>query len=110
MFYGKALSIALPIMLQQLIQNLVSLIDNFMVAGLGDVSMSGVNIAVQILFVFMIFLNTICMSGGIYLTQFFGAMPQHGHNDCSIPAAVAVHERSACRGKVRRGHRDGCHC
>jgi putative MATE family efflux protein len=72
-FYRKALSIALPIMLQQLIQSMVSLIDNFMVAGLGDVSMSGVNIANQILFVFMIFLNTICMSGGIYLTQFFGA-------------------------------------
>lgn len=77
-FYGKALSIALPIMLQQLIQNLVSLIDNFMVAGLGDVSMSGVNIAGQILFVFMIFLNTICMSGGIYLTQFFGAEDPRG--------------------------------
>lgn len=77
-FYGKALSIALPIMLQQLIQNLVSLIDNFMVAGLGDVSMSGVNIAGQILFVFMIFLNTICMSGGIYLTQFFGAEAPRG--------------------------------
>ena len=65
-------------MLQQLIQNLVSLIDNFMVAGLGDVSMSGVNIAGQILFVFMIFLNTICMSGGIYLTQFFGAEAPRG--------------------------------
>lgn len=77
-FYGKSLSIALPIMLQQLIQNLVSLIDNFMVAGLGDVSMSGVNIAGQILFVFMIFLNTICMSGGIYLTQFFGAEDPRG--------------------------------
>ena len=77
-FYGKALAIAMPIMLQQLIQNLVSLIDNFMVAGLGDVSMSGVNIAGQILFVFMVFLNTICMSGGIYLTQFFGAEDPRG--------------------------------
>ena len=90
MFYGKALSIALPIMLQQLIQNLVSLIDNFMVAGLGDVSMSGVNIAGQILFVFMIFLNTICMSGGIYLTQFFGAMPQHGHNVVMMPLLLLL--------------------
>lgn len=77
-FYRKALSIALPIMLQQLIQSLVSLIDNFMVAGLGDVSMSGVNVTNQILFVFMIFLNTICMSGGIYLTQFYGAEDPRG--------------------------------
>lgn len=72
-FYRRALSIALPIMMQQLIQSMVSLIDNFMVAGLGDVAMSGVNVANQVLFVFMVFLNTICMSGGIYLTQYFGA-------------------------------------
>ena len=37
MFYKNALVIAVPIMLQQLIQSLVSLVDNFMVSGLGDV-------------------------------------------------------------------------
>ena len=37
-FYAKALKIALPVMAQMLIQNLVSLIDNFMVAGLGDIN------------------------------------------------------------------------
>ncbi|MBQ6389577.1 MAG: MATE family efflux transporter [Mogibacterium sp.] len=77
-FYARALAIALPIMLQQLIQSLVSLIDNFMVAGLGDVCMSGVNVAGQVLFVFIIFLNTICMSGGIYLTQYYGAADREG--------------------------------
>ena len=35
-FYKNALSIAVPIMLQQLIQSMVSLVDNFMVSGLGD--------------------------------------------------------------------------
>ena len=44
-FYKSTLAIAVPIMLQQLIQNMVSLIDNFMVSGLGDISMSGVNVA-----------------------------------------------------------------
>lgn len=72
-FYKSALAIAVPIMLQQLIQSLVSLVDNFMVAGLGDICMSGVNVAGQVLFVFMVFLNAICMSGGIFMTQFFGA-------------------------------------
>ncbi|MCR5762443.1 MAG: MATE family efflux transporter [Treponema sp.] len=72
-FYRSALTIAVPIMLQQLIQSMVSLIDNFMVSGLGDISMSGVNVAGQVLFVFMIFVNTICMSGGIFMTQFYGA-------------------------------------
>ena len=36
--------IALPVIGQLLIQSLVSLIDNFMVAGLGDIKMGGVNI------------------------------------------------------------------
>ena len=77
-FYKSALTIAVPIMLQQLIQSLVTLVDNFMVAGLGDISMSGVNVAGQILFVFMVFLNAICMSGGIFMTQFFGAKDREG--------------------------------
>ena len=77
-FYKSALAIAVPIMLQQLIQSMVSLIDNFMVSGLGDVSMSGVNVAGQVLFVFMVFTNTICMTGGIFLTQFFGAKDRGG--------------------------------
>ncbi len=72
-FYGRALALAVPIMLQQLIQSLVSLIDNFMVSGLGDIPMSGVNVAGQVLFVFMVYINAICMSGGIFMTQFFGA-------------------------------------
>ncbi|MBR6891162.1 MAG: MATE family efflux transporter, partial [Clostridia bacterium] len=77
-FYKGALAIAVPIMLQQLIQSLVSLIDNFMVSGLGDVCMSGVNVAGQVLFVFMVFVNAICMSGGIFMTQYFGAGDARG--------------------------------
>lgn len=77
-FYGGALAIAVPIMLQSLIQSLVSLVDNFMVSGLGDVAMSGVNVSGQVLFVFMVFLNAICMSGGIFMTQFFGAKDRQG--------------------------------
>ena len=77
-FYKSALMIAVPIMLQQLIQSLVSLVDNFMVAGLGDVSMSGVNVAGQVLFVFFVFLNGLCTTGGIFLTQFYGARDLEG--------------------------------
>ena len=77
-FYKKALAIALPVMAQLFVQNLVSLIDNFMVAGLGDVKMSGVNIAGQINFMFMIFVNTISMSGGIFLAQYNGAKDSAG--------------------------------
>ena len=77
-FYNSALTIAVPIMLQALIQSLVSLVDNFMVSGLGDISMSGVNVAGQVLFVFFVYLNAICMTGGIFMTQFFGANDPEG--------------------------------
>ena len=77
-FYKTALSLAVPIMLQQLIQSMVSLIDNFMVSGLGDISMSGVNVGGQVLFVFMVYTNAICMAGGIFMTQFFGAKDKEG--------------------------------
>lgn len=77
-FYKEAIIIALPVMAQQLIQNLVNLIDNFMVAGLGDMKMSGVNTAGQLMFVFQVLINVICMSGGIFLTQHFGAKNKKG--------------------------------
>ena len=77
-FYVGALSLAVPIMLQSLIQSLVSLVDNFMVSGLGDISMSGVNVAGQVMFVFFVYLNAICMAGGIFMTQYFGAKDADG--------------------------------
>ena len=77
-FYKRAFSIAIPVMAQLLIQNLVSLIDNFMVAGLGDIKMSGVNIAGQINFIFLIFSNSICIAGGIFMSKFMGAHDKNG--------------------------------
>ena len=77
-FYRQALMIGVPVMLQSLIQSLVSLVDNFMVAGLGDVKMSGVSVTGQILFVFIVLSNAICAAGGIYMTQFSGAKNSAG--------------------------------
>lgn len=65
-------------MLQSLMQSLLSLINSFMVSGLGDIKMSGVNICSQILYVFIITQNAICTSGGIFLTQFSGAKDKEG--------------------------------
>jgi putative MATE family efflux protein len=65
-------------MLQQLIMSMVSLIDNFMVAGLGDVSMAAVNVANQLNFIFIVIINTICQAGGIYMAQFRGAGDEAG--------------------------------
>jgi Na+-driven multidrug efflux pump len=77
-FYRSALAIAVPVMLQQLIMSMVSLIDNFMVAGLGDIAMAAVNVTNQIGFIFIVVINTICMAGGIYIAQFKGANDSGG--------------------------------
>ena len=76
-FYKEALAIALPVMMQQFIMSMVSLIDNFMVAGLGDISMAAVNVTNHLCFVYVVFVNAICQAGGIYIAQFRGA----GDND-----------------------------
>lgn len=68
-------------MLQQLITGMVSLIDNFMVAGLGDVSMASVNVSNQLTFVFIVIVNVMCGAGGIYLAQFKGAQNINGMRD-----------------------------
>ena len=77
-FYREALAIALPVMLQQLIMSLVSLVDNFMVAGLGDVSMAAVNVTGHLIFIYIVIVNTICQAGGIYIAQFNGANDRDG--------------------------------
>jgi putative MATE family efflux protein len=77
-FYREALGIAVPVMLQALITSLISLVDNFMVAGLGDVKMAAVNVANQINFVYIVIVNVACMAGGIYLSQHRGAGDAEG--------------------------------
>lgn len=77
-FYKEVLSIAIPVMLQQAIQSLVSLIDNFMVAGLGDAKMASVNVANQVNFVYLVVMMTLSGAGGIYMSQFRGAKDEEG--------------------------------
>lgn len=72
-FYREIFAVAVPVMLQQLIQSLVSLVDNFMVAGLGDVSMAAVNVANQVNFVYFVMMFTLSGAGGIYMSQYRGA-------------------------------------
>jgi len=72
------MAIALPVMMQQFIMSMVSLVDNFMVAGLGDVSMAAVNVTNHLYFIYMVIINTICQAGGIYIAQFKGAGDSDG--------------------------------
>ncbi|MDR0376207.1 MAG: polysaccharide biosynthesis C-terminal domain-containing protein [Spirochaetaceae bacterium] len=106
-FYRQALTIALPVMLQQLIMSMVSLIDNFMVAGLGDASMAAVNVSNQINFIFIVIVNAVCGAGGIYLAQFNGAKDADGMKHAYrfkviFVCAVAAVYFALCWGVPRR--------
>ncbi len=77
-FYKKALMIAVPIMIQNGITNLVSMIDNIMVGRIGTDPMSGVAIVNQLLFVW-----NLCIFGGlsgigIFAAQYYGKGDEEG--------------------------------
>lgn len=72
-FMKRALLIALPLMLQQLIVNSVNLVDNLMVGQLGDAALSGVSSANRFYFIATMGCNGMIAAAIIYLSQFYGA-------------------------------------
>ena len=77
-FYKTALTVALPIMLQNLITNLVSMLDNIMVGSLGTEQMSGVSIVNQILFIFTLAVFGGLSGIGIFTAQYYGKKDEDG--------------------------------
>lgn len=71
-FYKMVFLIAIPIMLQNALTNVVGLLDNVMVGQLGTNEMSGVSIANNLLFVFIIVCFGAVSGAGIFSAQYFG--------------------------------------
>ena len=71
-FYRMTLAVAVPIMLQNGITNFVSMLDNIMVGRVGTVEMTGVAVANQLMFVFMLCLFGAVSGAGIFGAQFYG--------------------------------------
>jgi len=71
-FYKKVFKITFPIMIQQLLVNLVSLADNLMVGNLNDDVISGVYIANKITFVVILALFGAMEGASVFFAQFFG--------------------------------------
>ncbi|MBO4416316.1 MAG: MATE family efflux transporter [Lachnospiraceae bacterium] len=67
-FYKMVLTVAIPAIIQNLITNFVSLLDNIMVGRVGTEQMSGVAIVNQLNFVFYL-----CMFGAVSGASIFGA-------------------------------------
>ncbi len=72
-FYRSTLTVAVPIMIQNLITNFVSMLDNIMVGRVGNAQMSGVAIVNQILFVFNLCVFGAMSGAGIFTAQYAGS-------------------------------------
>ena len=77
-FYAMVLAIAVPIMVQNGITNLVNLLDNIMVGRLGTEQMSGVSIVNQLIFVYNICIFGGVSGAGIFTAQYFGQKDSEG--------------------------------
>lgn len=77
-FYKMVLAVALPIMIQNGITNLVGMLDNIMVGQVGTVQMNGVAIVNQLLFVFNLCVFGAVSGAGIFTAQFSGSGNQEG--------------------------------
>lgn len=77
-FYKLALSVAVPIMIQNGITNFVSMLDNIMVGSVGTVEMAGVSIVNTILFVFNLAVFGAVSGAGIFTAQYYGKGDHEG--------------------------------
>ena len=71
-FYRRTLAIAIPMIIQNTVTNLVNLLDNLMVSWVGTEQMSGVSIVNQFIFVFNLAVFGAISGAGIFTAQFNG--------------------------------------
>ena len=81
-FYARVISIVIPIIVQQLITNIVTLLDNVMVGRLGTLEMSAVAIVNQLIFIFNLCIFGGLAGAGIFSTQYAGAKDYKGVRYC----------------------------
>lgn len=80
-FYRMVLLVTIPIMIQNGITNLVSLLDNIMVGRIGTEQMSGVAIVNQLMLVYNICIFGAVSGAGIFGAQFYGKGDHKGVRD-----------------------------
>ena len=81
-FYSRVIKILIPIIIQNTVTNVVSLLDNVMVGRVGTLEMSAVAIVNQLLFIFYICIFGGISGAGIFSAQFAGAEDHKGVRNC----------------------------
>jgi putative MATE family efflux protein len=71
-FYRSLFTIAVPVMLQNLINSLVNMLDTVMIGRLGTVEIAAVGLGNNFFFLYHMFLFGICSGASIFTAQFWG--------------------------------------
>jgi len=77
-FYKMTFTVAVPIMLQNFITNLVNMLDNIMVGSVGTEQMTGVSVVNQLVFIFNLAIFGAISGVGIFTAQFYGKKDNDG--------------------------------
>jgi len=71
-FYSSLIAIAIPVMLQNLLQTFVNMLDTIMIGRLGSVEIAAVGLGNQVFFVLNMVLFGISSGGGVFIAQYWG--------------------------------------
>ncbi len=77
-FYRRLFAVMIPVLVQNIITNFVSLLDNVMVGLVGTEQMSGVAIVNQLIFVFVLCIFGGLAGAGIFTAQYYGRGDDEG--------------------------------
>lgn len=90
-FWKKALIIALPIALQNMLTSSFTLVDTMMVGQLGDIALSAVGMAGQWSWLLNIVIFGVCSGAAVFVSQYWGAKDIKGiHKICGLSVAIGL--------------------
>lgn len=72
--------LTLPVMIQQLLVNLVSMCDTLMISGVGENAISAVAVANKFFFIYSLAIFGLSNGVGLYISQYYGANDQVNYN------------------------------
>lgn len=71
-FYKSLLFLAIPVILQNMVNSLINILDTIMVGKLGEVAIAAVGLGNQVFFFYNMILFGITSGGGIFVAQYWG--------------------------------------
>ena len=75
-FLKRVILLSLPVMIQQLLTNMLNLCDTMMIGGIGENAISAVAIVNKVFFVYQLILFGLSNGIGIFISQYMGAQQE----------------------------------